>query len=129
MCSWTYGGKQYELYESITVGIPITVGSWYIKDFYGFGYYGTTTDPKVYVYLVVEDPIIEVNVAEAKLVLVKDGDVVGELDLKTSSRTLRPIELSPGEGLRLDLRLTSVTSSGDASFKVAFYVSQKSEAP
>ncbi|MEM4665050.1 MAG: hypothetical protein QW271_04820 [Sulfolobales archaeon] len=129
VCSWTYGGNQYVLYESITVNIPITVGSWYIKDFYGFGYNGTTTDPKVYVYLVVEDPITEVTVTEAKLVLMKAGTKVDELDLTTSSGTLGPIELSPGEGLRLDLRLTSVTSSGDASFKVAFYVSQKSEAP
>ncbi|MEM1527777.1 MAG: hypothetical protein QW290_05290 [Sulfolobales archaeon] len=128
VCSWTVDTKQYELYESITASIPVTVGSWYIKDFYGFGYYGTTTDPKVYVYLVVEDPIDEVTVTEAKLVLVKDGNVVGELNLKESSK-VGPIELSPGEGLRLDLRLTSVTSAGDASFKVAFYVSQESEAP
>ncbi|MEM0352447.1 MAG: hypothetical protein QW459_05650 [Sulfolobales archaeon] len=128
VCSWTTDNKQYELYESIIVSIPVTVGSWYIKDFYGFGYYGTDTVLKVYVYLVVEDPIDEVTVKEAKLVLVKGGTVVGELNLKESSK-VGPIELYPGQGLRLDLRLTSVTSTGTATFKVAFYVSQESEAP
>jgi len=43
VCQW----DSYSLYESITVTIPVTVGSWYIRDFYGFGYSGTSSDPTV----------------------------------------------------------------------------------
>jgi len=68
VCQWA----TYSLYESIDVTIPVTVGSWYIKDFYGFGYYGTASDPTVYVYIKVEQSISsDSNITEAKLILYK----------------------------------------------------------
>jgi len=56
VCQWTDGTETFNLYESITVNIPVTVGSWYIKDFYGFGYNGTDSDPDVYVWFRLEQP-------------------------------------------------------------------------
>ncbi|MEM1642553.1 MAG: hypothetical protein QXI85_07205, partial [Desulfurococcaceae archaeon] len=43
----------YYLYESISAVFNVTVGSWYIQDFYGFGYYAEsrTAPTSVYVYL------------------------------------------------------------------------------
>lgn len=129
VCQFTSGGSTYYLYESVSATVKVTVGSWYIKDLYGFGYFGTSTDPKVYVYLRVEDVISGVSVAEAKLVVYKGGVQVGELDLKAANK-MGPIELSPGEGLRLDLLFIGATSIGTANLKVGFYATQESgEAP
>jgi len=63
VCTW----NGYSLYEGITVSLPITVGSWYIKDFYGFGYNGTGNTP-VYVWIKVEDPADESGISNAMLI-------------------------------------------------------------
>jgi hypothetical protein len=72
VCNWTKDGTEYKLYESIEVTIPITVGSWYIQDFYGFGYKGDTGDPTVYVWFRLEDPATDgSHLTTAKLVIYK----------------------------------------------------------
>lgn len=126
VCQW----GTYYLYESITVSIPVTVGSWYVKDLYGFGYNGTATDPKVYVWLVVEKNLPSTAFASAYLVVYKGATKVAELDLLTSGARVGPIELSAKEGLRLDLRFDAYsTGTGTHDFRVGFYVSQSSESP
>jgi hypothetical protein len=135
VCQWTSDGQTYYLYESIRVTIPITVGSWYIQDFYGFGYYGTAGDPPVYVWFRVEDPADDGNyLITAKLVIYKvdlEGNVryVTELNLLGSTGTIVSAgSLNPGEAFRLDLRFY-VASAGTVSFRVGVYVSQENEAP
>ncbi len=128
VCQWTSGGSTYRLYESISVDVPITVGSWYIKDFYGFGYNGTASDPTVYIYIKVEQPITDTNIATANLILynAKTGAKVAVIDLKTEGlATGSPITLNPGDGLQLDL---SIRATGETSvtFKVGFYVTYSS---
>ena len=132
-CQWTVGTTTYELYESIDVNIPVTVGSWYIQDFYGFGYYNGTGP--VYVWFRLEDDATEGSyLTTAKLVIYKvdsSGTVtyVNELDLLGSSGTLVSAgSLNPGEAFRLDLSLDAA-SAGTVSFKVGVYVSQEDEAP
>jgi hypothetical protein len=128
VCQWSVGTTTYSLYESISVNVPITVGSWYIKDFYGFGYNGTASDPTVYVYIKVEQPITDSNIAAANLYIYKGGTLVATVDLKSGTATGSPITLNPGEGLQLDLFINA-TGTGTATFKVGFYVSQEREAP
>jgi len=136
VCNWTKDGTEYKLYESIEVTIPITVGSWYIQDFYGFGYNGTTgTDPTVYVWFRLEDPATDGSyLTTAKLVIYKvdssgTATYVTELNLTESTGTLVSAgSLNPGEAFRLDLRLDA-NSAGEVSFKVGVYVSQENEAP
>jgi hypothetical protein len=135
VCQWTIGAQTYYLYESIEVTIPITVGSWYIQDFYGFGYYGTAGDPTVYVWFRLEDPATEDGyLTTAKLVIYKvdsGGTVtyVTELNLLGSTGTyVSAGSLNPGEAFRLDLRFDAA-SAGTVSFKVGVYVSQENEAP
>ncbi|MCI4436262.1 MAG: hypothetical protein JHC33_05555 [Ignisphaera sp.] len=140
-CQWTSsGGATYSLYESISVNVPITVGSWYIRDFYGFGYYGTSTDPTVYVYIKVEQPITDPNIASANLTLynAKTGAKVAVIDLTTGKVLEGPgagttiagsITLSPGDALQLDLSIRATGTTTSATFKVGFYVSQEQEAP
>ena len=135
VCQWTADSSTYELYEYIEVEIPITVGSWYIQDFYGFGYRGESTDPTVYVWFRLEDPATDGGyLTTAKLVIYKvdsSGTVtyVTELDLLGSSGSyVSAGSLSPGEAFRLDLRLDA-NSAGNVIFKVGVYVSQENEAP
>jgi hypothetical protein len=132
VCQWTVDTTTYSLYESITVDIPITVGSWYIKDFYGFGYRGVSGDPTVvYVYIKVEEQITDSNIATAYLYIYKESTLVAEVDLKSGSVTYKSgtnIPLNSGEGLQLDLFIRA-TEATEATFKVGFYVSQKQEAP
>jgi len=136
VCQWTdrEGNTRY-LYESITVNIPITVGSWYIQDFYGFGYYGASTDPTVYVWFRLEDPADDDGyLTTAKLVIYKvdsEGNVqyVAELNLLGDSGDyVSAGSLSPGEAFRLDLRFDA-DKAGEVSFTVGVYVSQESEEP
>jgi len=128
VCQWTAGSTTYRLYESIEVTIPVTVGSWYIQDFYGFGYKGDASDPTVYVYFRV-DQAVSGPLSEAYLRIWKGTSLVAELDLKTSGATTSAITLLPGEALRLDLSLDA-SSEGTATFKVGVYVTQESgEAP
>jgi hypothetical protein len=129
VCEWTVGTTIYYLYEGITVKIPITVGSWYIKDFYGFGYYGGYggTTP-VYVYIKVEQPIVgPITVANLTLYNATSGAKVAVVDLKTVAM-VEPITLNPGNALQLDLFINA-TAATTATFKVGFYVSQEREAP
>jgi hypothetical protein len=133
VCEW--GTRPYKLYESIDVNIPVTVGSWYIQDFYGFGYKGVTGDPTVYVWFRLEDPATDGGYLDtAKLVIYKvdsSGTLtyVTELDLLGSSGYyVSAGSLSPGEAFRLDLRFDA-SSAGRVSFKVGVYVSQENEAP
>jgi hypothetical protein len=128
VCQWTIGTTTYSLYESISVNVPITVGSWYIKDFYGFGYNGTASDPKVYVYIKVEQPITDTNIASANLTLynAKTGAKVAVVDLKTAGlATTTPIVLNPGDALQLDLSIRA-TGTATVTFKVGFYVTYSS---
>jgi hypothetical protein len=122
VCQWA----TYSLYESIDVTVPVTVGSWYIKDFYGFGYYGTASDPPVYVYIKVEESITDLNIGTAYLYIYKEDTLVATVDLKSEAVTR--ITLSPGDGLQLDLSIRA-TGTTSATFKVGFYVSQEQEAP
>ena len=133
VCQW--GTRPYELYESIEVEIPITVGSWYIQDFYGFGYKGTTgTDPTVYVYFRV-DGAADSGILTKAYLIIRDtsGNEIASLDLLTLGDQTSAIELSPGDGLRLDLYFdakSTITSTVKVSFKVGVYVTQESgEAP
>jgi len=123
VCQWTYGGTTYRLYESITVTIPVTVGSWYIQDFYAFGYYGTAGDPTVYVYFRVEDTAEYVTTA--KLIIWKGTITKVELDLLTLGAMTSAISLDPGEALRLDLYFDA-SDTGQTTFKVGVYVTQES---
>uniref|UniRef100_A0A7J2U6R9 Uncharacterized protein n=1 Tax=Ignisphaera aggregans TaxID=334771 RepID=A0A7J2U6R9_9CREN len=128
VCQWTVGTTTYSLYESITVNVPITVGSWYIKDFYGFGYNGTATDPTVYVYIKVEQQITDSNIVVANLILynASKGDKVTVIDLKTTGlATQTPITLRPGNGLQLDLQINA-TGTTSVTFKVGFYATYSS---
>lgn len=133
VCQFTNrDGSTGYLYESIDVNIPVTVGSWYIQDFYGFGYYNGT-DP-VYVWFRLEDPATDGGyLTTAKLVIYKVvGDTatyVTELNLLNSTGAyVSAGSLSPGEAFRLDLRLDAA-NAGTVSFKVGVYVSQENEAP
>ncbi|MGB9817426.1 MAG: hypothetical protein ACPLQS_07565 [Desulfurococcaceae archaeon] len=135
VCQWTNetSNNPVQLYESIDVSIPITVGSWYIQDFYGFGYYSGRVP--VYVWFRLEDDATDGGyLTTAKLVIYKvdsSGTVtyVTELDLLGSSGTyVSAGSLNPGEAFRLDLRFDAY-SAGTVSFKVGVYVSQENEAP
>jgi hypothetical protein len=129
VCQWTVDGTTYKLYESITVNVPVTVGSWYIKDFYGFGYNGTSTDPTVYVYIKVEQSITDTNIDTAYLYIYTGRTLVATVNLKTGEVTGAPITLDPGDGLQLDLS-TRATGETSATFKVGFYATySSSEAP
>ncbi|MFZ8783853.1 MAG: hypothetical protein ACO2OR_07765, partial [Desulfurococcaceae archaeon] len=108
--------------------------SWYIQDFYGFGYYGTTGDPAVYVWFRLEDPATEGGyLTTAKLVIYKVDSsgttYVNELDLRGSTGTyVSAGSLNPGEAFRLDLWFDA-DSAGTVRFTVGVYVSQENEAP
>ncbi|ACL10408.1 hypothetical protein DKAM_0079 [Desulfurococcus amylolyticus 1221n] len=133
VCQWPSDSPTYNLYESISVRIPLTNGSWYIKDFYGFGYHGAATDPTVYVWLKVDTPITPpagVEWAELRVYKAVTGELVATIDLKTNQNIYGPIQLSPGEALQLDLNFKSTASTETSySFTVYFYVSQQSSEP
>jgi len=129
VCQWTIDTTTYYLYESIKVSIPVTVGSWYIQDFYGFGYNGTTGDPTVYVWFRVEETNLSSLLTTAYLIIrAPDGTEVVRLDLSSTGNMIGPFTLSPGSGWRLDLYIDAA-NSGTASFKVGVYVSQSAETP
>jgi hypothetical protein len=139
VCNWTKDGTEYKLYESIEIIINITVGSWYIQDFYGFGYYGDpATDPTVYVWFRLEDPATEGGyLTTAKLVIYKVNSsgtaYVTELNLLGSTGTyVSAGSLNPREAFRLDLwfdAASDAASAGTVIFKVGVYVSQENKAP
>ena len=125
VCQWTDDNKNYYLYESIEVSIPVTVGSWYIQDFYAFGYNGTTGSPTVYVYFRVEDTAEYVTTP--KLIIWKGTTTKVELNLLTPGAMTSAISLSPGEALRLDLyfNASSTITTVTATFRVGVYVTQE----
>ena len=126
----TFGS--YNLYESIDVNIPITVGYWYIRDFYGFGYYNGTSP--VHIWFRLEDPANDDGrLIGASLVVFKVSDstteYIGSFDLLSNAGTRWYItSLNSGEALRLDLILNA-GSAGSVTFRVGVYVSQEYEAP
>jgi len=138
VCQWTVDTTTYSLYESITVTIPVTVGSWYIQDFYGFGYYGSASDPTVYVWFILEDPANDNGrLTTAKLKIYKVSgttppyvtEYVTEFDLLAASGNKAYItSLSANETLRLDLYLDA-ESAGTVEFRIDVYVSQEYETP
>ncbi|MCC6054986.1 MAG: hypothetical protein LM589_06710 [Thermosphaera sp.] len=132
VCQWIVNSSTYYLYESITVNIPVTVGSWYIKDFYGFGYHGVDTYPEnVYVWFRLEQPASgDGSISDAYLIINSTSGVIGRLDLLSSSgNTIGPFQLSRASAWSLDLRFNA-TSTGSVSFTVGVYVSyQSSESP
>jgi len=129
VCTFTYNGNTYNLYESISFAANITVGTWIFQDIYGFGYNGTSSDPVVYVYIKVDEPINDTTVVDAaNLTVYLDGSAVGTLDLTNSSDMIGPITLSPGQGLQIDI-VISAASNGTVAFKVGFYVSEQQEEP
>jgi hypothetical protein len=122
----------YNLYESIDVSIPITVGYWYIRDFYGFGYYNGSVP--VYIWFRLEDSANDGGyLTGASLVVFKVSDstteYIGSFDLLSSTGSQWYItSLNTGEALRLDLILNA-GSAGSVTFRVGVYVSQEYEAP
>jgi hypothetical protein len=138
VCQWTNTttNTTYNLYESITVSIPVTNGTWYIKDFYGFGYHGNaSTDPPVYLWLRVTTPITPitgVSWADLRVINATSGALIAIIDLMSGGYKYgtAPIQLKPGEALQLDLyfRIAPPTNTSYA-FRVAFYVSQQSSEP
>jgi len=122
VCQWTTETGTYYLYESISVTLPLTVGRWYIRDLYGFGYNATSGSPTVYVWIKVETPVERVQTAN--LTLYKAGTHVATIDLTTTG-THGPYALSPGEAFQLDL-LFDTNAAGEYSFKVGFYASEQS---
>jgi hypothetical protein len=120
---------EYKLYESIEVDIPVTVGSWYIQDFYGFGYYRGTGS--VYVYFRVDDDAADSGILTTAYLIIRDtrGGEIARLDLTSSGALTDAIQLSPGDALRLDLYFDA-SSNGNVDFKVGVYVTQEAgEAP
>lgn len=128
VCQFTHNGNTYPLYESVSFEFNITVGNWYFKDIYGFGYWNPG-GPTVYVFLKVEDTVTVPE--EAKLIVYKGNNYVGELNLKNLGDTLS-VTLNHGEALRLDIRISSLNYSyggGGDTFRIGFYVSQENESP
>jgi len=129
VCQWTADSSTYYLYESIEVEIPVTVGSWYIQDFYGFGYYRGPPS-EVYVYFRVDETNLSSLLTTAYLIIRDtEGNEAARLDLRTLGAQTSAIALSPGSGLRLDLYFDA-SGTGTVTFKVGVYVTQESgEAP
>ncbi len=118
VCTW----NGYELYESIEVIIPVTVGSWYIQDFYGFGYYNGT-DP-VYVYFRVDEAISNPIISRA-ILRIRSGEIVlAELNLLEAGAISPQLTLNPGGGWQLDLFIDA-SGAGSVTFKVGVYVTQE----
>jgi len=128
VCTWTVNTTTYKLYESIEVTVPVTVGSWYIQDFYGFGYY--RGDVPVYVYFRVDDDATDGGILTKAYLIIRDtrGDEIARLDLLELGNRTSAIYLPPGSGLRLDLYFDA-RATGTVTFKVGVYVTQESGEP
>ena len=127
VCEWTIDSNKYFLYESITVTINVTVGSWYIHDFYGFGFKNNTGDP-VYVYFRVETPATGLTSAYLRIYNATDGSFITSLNLTESGDQTSAITLYPNKALKLSL-FFDAPSAGTVSFKIGVYVSQTTETP
>ncbi|MEM3989677.1 MAG: hypothetical protein QW369_02625 [Desulfurococcaceae archaeon] len=118
--------KLYRLYESISATFNLTVGSWYIQDFYGFGYYAESeTAPAVYVYLRVESTDMSSVATNATLIVFRNTttgwEFVASLDLLNAGEKTSAISLPVNSSLRLDLYIDA-SAKGTGAFKVGFYV-------
>jgi hypothetical protein len=111
------------------VTIPVTVGSWYIQDFYGFGYYRGPPG-NVYVYFRVEDDATDGGILTTAYLIIRrhDGTEIARLNLRTLGDQKGPIVLSPRSGLRLDLWFDA-QNTGTVTFKVGVYVTQEPGEP
>ncbi|MEM1668256.1 MAG: hypothetical protein QXM53_06320, partial [Thermofilaceae archaeon] len=123
------------LYESILAVFNVTVGSWYIQDFYGFGYYAesTTAPNPVYVYLRVESTDMSLVATNATLIVYRNTttgwEFVASLNLRELGAMTPAISLPVNSSLRLDLYIDASTT-GTGTFKVGFYVTPEAgEAP
>ena len=130
VCTWTVGEATYNLYESIKVEVNVTVGSWYIQDFYGFGYY--RGDVPVYVYFRVDDDATDGGILTTAYLIIRDtrGGEIARLNLLTLGDRTSAIELPHYglRGLRLDLYFDA-QGTGTVTFKVGVYVTQEPGEP
>ncbi|MEM2590522.1 MAG: hypothetical protein QXE63_04680 [Zestosphaera sp.] len=116
-----------KLYESISALFNVTVGSWYIQDFYGFGYYAEseTAPDSVYVYLRVESTNMSLVATNATLIVFRNTttgwEFVASLDLLNAGEMTSAISLPVNSSLRLDLYIDA-SAKGTGAFKVGFYV-------
>jgi hypothetical protein len=132
-CSWSDGTGTNTLYSGAKVYLNVSQGTWYVKDFLAFGY--PLLDPAVQpapIYVTIKPTTVlsDPNIAAAQL-LVYDADtgaLLATIDL-TSSTSSAQIQLSPGQGVQLDLKVTATGTVTGASFEVGFYVATTSEAP
>ncbi|MEM1695985.1 MAG: hypothetical protein QXF04_04405 [Candidatus Aenigmatarchaeota archaeon] len=133
VCRVPSTGMNY-LYESISALFNVTVGSWYIQDFYGFGYYAESTTARnpVYVYLRVESTNMSSVATNATLIVYNytaTGWVfVASLDLRNLGAMTPAISLPVNSSLRLDLYIDA-SATGTGAFKVGFYVTPESGEP
>ena len=129
VCTWS----NYNLYEGISVNIPITNGTWYIQDFYGFGYYSpNANDPDpVYVTFRVSQPITHENITSATLRLrnaSNPSNVIAQINLITGSVDVtQPLTLSRNNAWKLDLIINATGTASNVQFNVDVYVSPSSE--
>jgi len=129
VCTWS----NYNLYEGISVTIRITTGTWYIQDFYGFGYYSPNSgDPNpVYVTFNVSQPITHTNITSAILRLrdaSNPSQVVAEINLITGSVDVtQPLMLNRNSAWILDLIITATGTASNVQFNVDVYVSPSGE--
>ncbi|MCS7107481.1 MAG: hypothetical protein NZ902_05210 [Acidilobaceae archaeon] len=131
-CRWLHNNRQYALYESIQASFSLTVGNWYIKDFYGFGYYQRNpNDPgQVYVSFRVANALNEAaGIVEARLFVynAQNNQQVANLDLKVPSGFTQPIALPANGAFRLSLYIESNSQVQNADFRIDFAVSPSNE--
>jgi len=130
-CQWEDGVGINTLYESATVYLNVSAGTWYVKDFLGFGY--PLLDPAVQpdpVYVTVKptQALSNANITSAEVLIYANGTLIGTVDLTNTSSSVS-FQLSPGDGVQLDLRVRAIGEVSDAGFELGFYVSTTSEAP
>ena len=134
-CEWTNStsSKTDALYKSVTINVNVTTGTWFFKDLIGFGYPKKFNPSQVFVSLVANKTLSDSNIVSAFLVVknAADGTTVMKINLKNGNIVSgsNPITLNAGDGLRIDLWLTSSGSVSSDSFTIGFYVSPSSETP
>ncbi|MCX8196583.1 MAG: hypothetical protein N3F67_05890 [Acidilobaceae archaeon] len=131
-CRWYYNNRQYELYESIEASFSLTVGRWYIRDFYGFGYYKRNPDDpeQVFVSIRVSNALDEAaGIVAARLFVynAQNNQEVANLNLKVPSGFTEPIALPANGAFRLSIYIESDRPVQNADFRVDFAVSPKPE--
>jgi hypothetical protein len=128
-CSWNSNGTN-TLYDSATIYMNVSQGSWYAKDILGFGYpnLGNNQPNPVYVTIKVLTAINATNIEAAQLIVYKGGTLEGTIDLTNSSAALQ-VQLAPGEGLQLDLYVKAKGAVDNVPFTLGFYVATTNEQP